>query len=58
MICINKNCQACKDHFVKQVVYKECYNDKEFITDCETHEKFEGLTKTKKSRVREGDEER
>lgn len=41
MICINKKCWACKSHFVNQKYYKECYSDKEFITDCETHQRIE-----------------
>lgn len=47
MICINKKCQACKSHFVNQEYYKDCYSDKEFIIDCETHERMEELKNTK-----------
>lgn len=41
MICVNRNCRACKDHFTRQVVYKECYSDKDFMTDCETYKEFQ-----------------
>lgn len=54
MICINKNCRACKNHFTNQVVYKECYSDKEFITDCDTHAKFEELKNTNSSTCTKG----
>ncbi len=55
MICVNKNCRACKDHFTNQVVYKKCYSDKEFISDCDTHSKFEELKNTNSStRAKEG----
>ena len=57
MICINKNCRACKDHFTNQTVYKECYSDKEFITDCDAHNTFEELIKTNLLRARARDKE-
>lgn len=58
MICINQNCRACKDHFVNQKVYKECYSDKEFINDCETYKEFSGLTNANALRAREKGDER
>lgn len=54
MVCINKNCRACKDHFTQQIVHKECYSDKEFMTSCESYEKLQELRKTNSFRVCEG----
>ena len=57
MICVKKNCQACKDHFINQIIYKSCYKDKEFMTDCDTHNVLEELAKANLPRARAGDKE-
>lgn len=51
MICINKKCDRCKDHFTKQTIHKECYSDKDFMTSCEEYEKLQELRKTNSLRT-------
>ncbi|MCI8396172.1 MAG: hypothetical protein HFJ52_00225 [Clostridia bacterium] len=54
MICINKKCDRCKSHFTKQVIHKECYSDKDFMTSCDEYKKLEELRKTNSFHVCEG----